>query len=85
MTGTPFLKMHGLGNDFVVLDARSGAFELTAKRRRAIADRGWASAATTDRARGADRGDADVFMRIYNPDAARPVPAATPRAASLRS
>ena len=39
MTGTPFLKMHGLGNDFVVLDARGAAFDLTAARRRAIADR----------------------------------------------
>ncbi len=69
MTGTPFLKMHGLGNDFVVLDARGGAFDLTAKRRRAIADRRLGvgcdqlivlEAPTED--------DADVFMRIYNPD-----------------
>ena len=29
MTGTPFVKMHGLGNDFVVLDARGAAFDLT--------------------------------------------------------
>ncbi len=35
----PFLKMHGLGNDFVVLDARAHAFELTPARIRAIADR----------------------------------------------
>ena len=69
MTGTPFLKMHGLGNDFVVLDARGGAVDLTAKRRRAIADRRLGvgcdqlivlEAPTED--------DADVFMRIYNPD-----------------
>ena len=38
-SGTPFLKMHGLGNDFVVLDARRAAFDLTPARRRAIADR----------------------------------------------
>lgn len=38
-TGLPFLKMHGLGNDFVVLDARAHAFVLTAKTVRAIADR----------------------------------------------
>lgn len=35
----PFLKMHGLGNDFVVLDARRHAFDLTPSRVRAIADR----------------------------------------------
>src|SRR4249920_1440481 len=69
MTGTPFLKMHGLGNDFVVLDARGAAFELTPARRRAIADRRLGVGCDqlivleppTER-------DADVFMRIYNPD-----------------
>jgi diaminopimelate epimerase len=65
----PFLKMHGLGNDFVVLDARGSAVELTPERRRIIADR--------RRGVGCDqlivleppteRG-ADVLMRIYNPD-----------------
>src|SRR5258707_1546577 len=68
MTGTPFLKMHGLGNDFRVLDARGAARDLTPARRRAIADR--------RRGVGGDQwvvpeppteGDADVFMRIYNP------------------
>ena len=39
MAGTPFLKMHGLGNDFVVLDARTTPLDLTPPRRRAIADR----------------------------------------------
>ncbi len=69
MTGTPFLKMHGLGNDFVVLDARAGRLDLTPTRRRAIADRRLGVGCDqlivleepTDRA-------ADVFMRIYNPD-----------------
>ena len=68
-SGTPFLKMHGLGNDFVVLDARRAAFDLTPARRRAIADRRLGV--------GCDQlivleppteSDADVFMRIYNPD-----------------
>lgn len=35
----PFVKMHGLGNDFVVLDARSRALDLTPERVRALADR----------------------------------------------
>src|ERR1700704_4415862 len=69
MATTPFLKMHGLGNDFVVLDARTAALDLTLERRRVIADRRLGVGCDqlivleppTDR-------DADVFMRIYNPD-----------------
>jgi diaminopimelate epimerase len=65
----PFLKMHGLGNDFVVLDGRQAPLDLTVARRRAIADRRLGVGCDqlivleppTDR-------DADVFMRIYNPD-----------------
>jgi diaminopimelate epimerase len=69
MATTPFLKMHGLGNDFVVLDARTAALDLTPERRRVIADRRLGVGCDqlivleppTER-------DADVFMRIYNPD-----------------
>ncbi|MBY0320422.1 MAG: diaminopimelate epimerase [Reyranella sp.] len=65
----PFLKMHGLGNDFVVLDARTAALDLTPERRRVIADRRLGVGCDqlivleppTER-------EADVFMRIYNPD-----------------
>ena len=39
MTTVPFRKMNGLGNDFVVLDTRRTALDLTPARRRAIADR----------------------------------------------
>ena len=69
MTGTPFLKMHGLGNDFVVLDARESAFELTPERRRAIADRrlGVGCDQLIVLEKPTER-EADVFMRIYNPD-----------------
>ncbi|HEX2815047.1 MAG TPA: diaminopimelate epimerase, partial [Phenylobacterium sp.] len=35
----PFLKMNGLGNDFVVVEARSAPFEPSAAAVRAIADR----------------------------------------------
>ncbi len=38
-TGLPFMKMHGLGNDFVVIDARETAAEITAPLARALADR----------------------------------------------
>lgn len=69
MTGAPFLKMHGLGNDFVVLDARRTALDLTPARRRAIADRrlGVGCDQLIVLEHPTERG-ADVFMRIYNPD-----------------
>ncbi|GGL80471.1 diaminopimelate epimerase [Wenxinia marina] len=37
--GLPFMKMHGLGNDFVVIDARSGGRTVDAALARAMADR----------------------------------------------
>jgi diaminopimelate epimerase len=39
MNGLPFIKMHGLGNDFVVLDARRAPIALSDAAARAIADR----------------------------------------------
>ena len=69
MSGTPFLKMHGLGNDFVILDGRSRALELPPERRRTIADRklgiGCDQLIVLE---PASERAADVFMRIYNPD-----------------
>ncbi len=67
MGGTPYLKMNGLGNDFVVVDARTTGRRFTRDAVRRIADR--ASGIGCDqfivleppRANGAD-----VFMRIYN-------------------
>lgn len=64
----PFRKMHGLGNDFVVLDARRADLPITPARAAAIADR--------RRGIGCDQfivlepasGGAEVFMRIRNPD-----------------
>ena len=38
MTGAAFIKMHGLGNDFVVLDARARPLRLDNAQVRAIAD-----------------------------------------------
>ena len=45
MNAMPFRKMNGLGNDFVVLDARPRALRLAPSEIRAIADRDAASAA----------------------------------------
>jgi diaminopimelate epimerase len=66
---TPFLKMHGLGNDFAVFDARKQALALDAGPARAIADRrrgvGCDQIIVIERA-----DDADAFMRIRNADGA---------------
>ena len=35
----PFMKMHGLGNDFVVLDARDRSYEVTPELAKALGDR----------------------------------------------
>lgn len=62
-----FVKMNGLGNDFVVIDARTTPLELTPAQTRAIADRRFGV--------GCDQlivlapsPRASAFMRIYNPD-----------------
>ena len=67
-----FAKMHGCGNDFVVLDARVALLGLTPARAAALADRHTGV--------GCDQlivieppppgSSADVFMRIRNPDGA---------------
>lgn len=68
-TGRPFFKMHGLGNDFVILDARIHALTLTAETARAIADRhtgiGCDQLIVIEAARNAV---SDCWMSIYNPD-----------------
>ena len=69
MEPIPFIKMHGLGNDFVILDGRTRSLDLPVERRRSIAHRQLGIGCDqlivleppTDR-------DADIFMRIYNPD-----------------
>ena len=38
-TGLPFMKMHGLGNDFVVVDTRLSKRVVTPALARAVADR----------------------------------------------
>ena len=38
-SGLPFMKMHGLGNDFVVMDGRARSIPMTAALARAIGDR----------------------------------------------
>jgi diaminopimelate epimerase len=67
LTDTPFRKMNGLGNDFVVIDSRGLALEIDEAAARRITDR--------KRGVGCDQliilensTRADVFMRILNND-----------------
>jgi diaminopimelate epimerase len=67
MRTLPFIKMHGLGNDFVVIDGRSRPVVLTDDEARAIADRhtgvGCDQVIVVEPA-----AEADAFMRIRNAD-----------------
>ena len=69
MDGVPFIKMHGLGNDFVVLDTREMPLRLNAAQVRGIADRhkgvGCDQVIVIEKT---DTGLADVGMRIFNAD-----------------
>jgi diaminopimelate epimerase len=64
----PFLKMNGLGNDFMVVDARAGAVRPAPEVIRRLADRrtgvGFDQFITLERGRA----PADIFMRIDNAD-----------------
>ena len=69
MSPRPFIKMHGLGNDFVVVDARQSPFVLSDEAAALIADR--------REGVGCDQivvleppanGRADVFLRFRNAD-----------------
>ncbi|MGZ5965910.1 MAG: diaminopimelate epimerase [Caulobacteraceae bacterium] len=63
----PFVKMNGLGNDFVVVEARSAPFTPSEEEVRAIADRehgiGCDQLISIEKMQGAD-----AFMRIWNAD-----------------
>lgn len=63
-----FLKMHGLGNDFVVIDGRKAAPALDSARIRRIAARQTGVGCDQLIVLEPARNGADAFMRIYNPD-----------------
>ena len=69
MTGLPFTKMHGLGNDFVVFDARRAPLALDGARVRAIADRrtgvGCDQVIVVEPPRN---GGTDAYLRFWNQD-----------------
>ncbi len=66
LIGRPFLKMNGLGNDFVIIDLRQGDILITNDLAKAIADRetgvGCDQVITIE-----DHGD-DLYMGIWNAD-----------------
>ena len=63
----PFIKMHGLGNDFVILDARKDAVAMDAARARAIANR--RTGVGCDQVILLEPSEAaDLRMRIWNAD-----------------
>ncbi len=64
---TPFVKMHGLGNDFAIFDARDADIPMPQQRVRLLADRRLGIGC--DQLIRLERSViADVFMRIFNPD-----------------
>jgi diaminopimelate epimerase len=69
MAARRFIKMHGLGNDFVVVDARETPFAMNEAEARAVADRregvGCDQIVILEPAR---RDDAAVYLRFLNAD-----------------
>jgi len=65
---TAFLKMHGLGNDFVVFDARGRGLALDAASAKALADRRFGVGCDQVIVIREGRNGADAVMRIYNAD-----------------
>ncbi len=69
MSERAFIKMHGLGNDFVVIDARREPFVLDERRARAITDRRTGVGCDQLIVMEPPRlPEAEVFMRIRNAD-----------------
>ena len=65
--GRPFVKMNGLGNDFVVVEARDQPFRPSEDEVRAICDR--ATGEGCDQLIAIERGEGGrAFMRVWNAD-----------------
>ena len=65
----PFMKMHGLGNDFVVIDARQESAQLSDSLITAIAHRNMGVG--FDQLAVIENGSADVHLVFYNSDGSR--------------
>jgi len=66
-TGLPFMKMHGAGNDFVVIDSRGGGAVMTAGLARALGDRN-RGVGFDQLAEITDSTDADFNLVFWNSD-----------------
>ncbi|MEM6304472.1 MAG: diaminopimelate epimerase [Pseudomonadota bacterium] len=66
LTGLPFMKMHGLGNDFVVLDARAGGVQMTPELARGIGHRHFGVG--FDQLALIEKGHGDARLTFYNAD-----------------
>ncbi|HIC29883.1 MAG TPA: diaminopimelate epimerase, partial [Rhodospirillales bacterium] len=68
MNELAFTKMHGLGNDFVVLDTRKTPVDFDAVSARAISDRRLGIGCDQILIIEAADSDAEIYMRILNAD-----------------
>ena len=66
-TGLPFMKMHGAGNDFLVIDSRGGGAVMTAGLARALGDRN-RGVGFDQLAEITDSTDADFNLVFWNSD-----------------
>ena len=64
--GLPFMKMHGLGNDFVVIDARAGDVAMSPALAEALGDRH--RGVGFDQLAVMSNGATDVHLTFYNAD-----------------
>ncbi|WP_458879433.1 diaminopimelate epimerase [Arenibacterium sp. CAU 1754] len=65
-TGLPFMKMHGLGNDFVVVDARAQSFAITPALAERIGHRHFGVG--FDQLAVIETGTGDAHLTFYNSD-----------------
>ena len=70
ISGLPFMKMHGLGNDFVVIDSRGRGAVATAALARALGDRN-RGVGFDQLAEIRDANDADITLDFWNSDGTR--------------
>ncbi|MFY2824286.1 diaminopimelate epimerase [Ruegeria sp. MALMAid1280] len=65
-SGLPFMKMHGLGNDFVIVDARAQSVEITPALARGIGHRQFGVG--FDQLAVIESGEPDAHLVFYNAD-----------------
>ncbi|MEM9966548.1 MAG: diaminopimelate epimerase [Pseudomonadota bacterium] len=70
-TSLPFMKMHGLGNDFVILDARETSFRMTAQLAKAMGHRHF-GVGFDQLAIISASDQADAHLTFYNSDGSQP-------------